>query len=274
MLIAHCKLYKAVSTSASRQKLGVTHQWLKFDMETGNWLERLVSYYLTKSSFTPVYQFFKEGTFSFQFPFMANIQFSIPKEEFNTNDHFLMQLGVQAYPAPMVKMGRNHGHIYPGLPSAIHNQPFFSFGGSCEPGGTLTRLGTRWRAEALDEYLDEAYAITKNVCITEIGSSRRIQKWGSPRFEDDDEAQAAYLQQLIQRVAGYCEKRERKLLEFYIWSDLRRQMEWDSGLDCVVALIDPEINPITRQMIGWKSSRASEYVAKVFSAGFIPIPGS
>jgi beta-glucosidase/6-phospho-beta-glucosidase/beta-galactosidase len=88
MLIAHCKLHEEVTKLHPTKKLGVTHQWLTFDTASGNWLERLFAYFFTKFSFTPVYQFFKDGCYSFEFPFMANIQFRVTQEEFEQNSHF------------------------------------------------------------------------------------------------------------------------------------------------------------------------------------------
>lgn len=107
MLIAHCKLHCQVTRLYPNKKLGVTHQWLKFDMASGNFFEKLFKYYFEKFGFQPVYGFFKDGHYTFEFPFMANIHFEIPQEVFDANEHFLMRLGVQAYPKAMVKMGLN-----------------------------------------------------------------------------------------------------------------------------------------------------------------------
>ncbi|MEN9654272.1 MAG: hypothetical protein RL235_384, partial [Chlamydiota bacterium] len=78
MLIAHCKLTEYARAHAPRQTIGVTHQWLKFDTETGNPLEKTIAKVLTSLSFQPVYDFFKTGSFRWAFPFMANIRFRIP----------------------------------------------------------------------------------------------------------------------------------------------------------------------------------------------------
>lgn len=263
MLIAHCQLHQKVLERFPDRKLGVTHQWLKFDTAKGNWLERTIAYLFTKFGFSPVYQFFKNGRFSFEFPFMANIQFEIPKPEFEANGHFLMRLGVQAYPQAMVKMGLNHGQTYPGLPSAINNLPFFSFGSTCEPGGTIMRFGPRWKAEAMDQILDEAFDLTDQVYITEYGSDARIQKWGQKEFNLDNEAQANYLQQLTDRIRDYCSKTLREIKGIFCWSDLRRQMEWENGFDCQLGLIDPVVNK-HRQIIGWNPTPAANYIKQVF----------
>lgn len=268
MLIAHCKLHQAVARLYPDKKVGVTHQWLKFDTATGNWLERLFSYIFTKFGFTPVYQFFKDGRYSFEFPFMANIQFEIPKEQFDANGHFLMRLGVQAYPKPMVKMGLNHGQTYPGLASAIKNLPLFSFGSTCEPGGTVMRFGPRWRAEGMDEILDDAFALTDQIYITEYGSDARVQKWGQPGFEFDDAAQANYLQQLTERIRNYSAQTFREIKGIFCWSDLRTQLEWENGFDCKLAIVDPVVDE-NRRMTGWNPTPSSQYLKEVYGQGAI-----
>jgi len=268
MLIAHCKLHKAVMERHPENKVGVTHQWLKFDTATGNPLERLIAHIFTKFGFSPVYEFFKEGKFSFQIPFMANVQFEIPKEEFDANQHFLMRLGVQAYPKPMVKMGLNHGKTYPGLPSAIKNFPFFSFGSTCEPGGTVMHFGPRWKADGMEEVLDDAFALTDEVYITEYGSDARVQKWGSPGFEFDDVAQANYLRNLTEKVRDYSARTLRRVKGMFCWSDLRRQMEWENGHACRLATVEPIVN-VNRQMTGFQSTPASSYIAVAFASGTV-----
>ncbi len=221
MLIAHCELHTKIARKKNDQKIGVTHQWLKFDMAKGNWLERTITYIFTNFTLNPVCQFFKDGSYSFQFPFMANIQFQIPKKEFEKNGKFLMRLGVQAYPQPMIKMGLNGGKTYPGLPSAIHNLPLFSFGSTCEENGTVMRFGPRWKAEGMKEILDEAFELTDQVYITEFGSDAMVQKWGETEFKQDDQAQADYLGQLFAQIKKY----PRQIQGLFCWSDLRRQME-------------------------------------------------
>lgn len=263
MLIAHCKLHKEVARLYPDKKLGVTHQWLKFDTATGNWLENLFAYIFTKFGFTPVYQFFKDGRYCFQFPFMANIQFEVPKEQFDANGRFLMRLGVQAYPKPMLKMGLNHGQTYPGFSEAVKNLPFFSFGATCEPGGTVMRFGPRWKADAIDEILDEAFALTDQIYITEYGSDAQVHKWGKPRLELDNAAQADYLRQLTERIRDYSEKTLREIKGIFCWSDLRRQMEWEGGFDCKLAIIEPVVDN-NRRMTHWKATPASRYLSEVY----------
>jgi beta-glucosidase/6-phospho-beta-glucosidase/beta-galactosidase len=262
MLIAHCKLHMQVASKYPDKKLGVTHQWLKFDMATGNVMEKLFRYFFEKFGFYPVYNFLKDGKFSFEFPFMANIQFEIPKEEFEANGKFLMQLGVQAYPKAMVKMGLNQEPKPPcGHGSAQTSTS--TFGSSCEPGGSIMRFGPRWKAEAMDEILDEAFAITDNVSITEYGSDANVWQSGKPGFAFNDQAQASYLQKLTERVQQYCTKHCKKIGALFCWSDLRRQLEWENGHECKLATIDAIVDK-TRRLTGWKETPASKYLASVF----------
>lgn len=268
MLIAHCKLHKAMLRRHPDKKLGVTHQWLKFDMATGNPLEKLVKYFFEKFGFNPVYGFFKEGKFSFEIPFMANIQFEIPKEEFEANGHFLMRLGVQAYPKPMLKMGLNSGRRPPTAPGASQNS-WATFGSSCGPGEAVMWFGPRWKAEGMDEILDEAFTLTDDVCITEYGSDANVHEYGRPGFAYNDEAQARYLKELTERIRDYSLKNKRQIQGLYCWSDLRRQMEWENGFKCRLALIDPEVDPVTRRLIGWRDTPASRYIAGVYGEGVL-----
>ena len=258
-VIAHCKLHQAVAERHPDKKMGVTHQWLKFDTAEGNWLENLVAHIFTKFGFTPVYQFFKEGRFAFQFPFMANIQFEVPREEFEANRHFLMRLGVQAYPQAMLKMGLNHGEIFPGLASSINNLPFFSFGATCKPGEAVMRFGPRWNAQRMDDILDEAFALSDQVFITEYGSDANIWKYGESGFKVDLQAQADYLRLLTERIRG------RPIKGIFNWSDLTRQMEWENGDECQLATIDPVLGS-DRRMVAWTGTFASEYIRDVYGA--------
>ncbi len=262
-LIAHCKLHKKVTAMYPEKKIGVTHQWLKFDTENGNWLEKLAAYRLTKLSFSPVFEFFKTGRYAYEIPFLANIQFDIPKEEFETNSHFLMKLGVQAYPKPMLKLGLNHGRTYPGHKTAIQNLPLFSFGASCEPGGTVMRFGPRWRAEEIENILDEAFELTDQVYITEYGSDAMIHKWGKPDFEHDPASQAYYLKELTEKIEDYSKKRFREIKGIFCWSDLTRQLEWENGHECRLGIIDPIIDA-NRSLTGWNPTPASEYLKNVY----------
>lgn len=262
MLIAHCKLHAKVAELHPDKKLGVTHQWLKFDVSSGNWLEKLFRYYFEKIGFQPVYGFFKEGHYAFEFPFMANIHFEIPKAEFNANGRFLTQLGVQAYPKAMLKMGLNQGPKPPCAPGSFQNS-IVTFGSACEPGGSIMRFGPRWKAEGMNEILDEAFALTNQIFITEYGSDARVHQSGRVGFEFNDAAQADYLKQLTERIQNYCMRHRREIKGLFCWSDLRGQMEWENGQECRLATITPVVDE-NRRMTGWHPTPASLYLAEVY----------
>lgn len=242
MLVAHCMLHKRMESNRYGQKLGVTHQWLKFDTESGHLLEKMVAYLFTNFAFRPVYQFFKEGKFLFQVPLMANIQLKIPLEEFEKNHRFLDRIGVQMYPAPMIKMGPNYGKIYPGLDSAVKNFPFFSFGSTCEENGVVMRFGPRCCPDKVFEYLDEAFLLTDQVYVTEFGSDRMVQKWKDTKFHLDEEQQARYLSQLIDEMRRYSMLQKRTLQGIFCWSDLERQLEWENGHECRLGIVRVGVN--------------------------------
>lgn len=121
------------------------------------------------------------------------------------------------------------------------------------------RFGPRWKAEGIEEILDEAFALTPEIYITEYGSDAKVQKWGEPRFKLNDQAQAEYLQQLTEHIQQYCIKRSRPIKGLFCWSDLRIQLEWENGHECQLGMINPIINE-RRQMIGWNSTPASKYL--------------
>ena len=125
------------------------------------------------------------------------------------------------------------------------------------------RFGPRWKAEAMDKILDEAFALTNQVYITEYGSDSRIQKWGRTGFERDDQAQANYLQQLTEQVRDYSARTFREIKGIFCWSDLRRQMEWENGFECKLAIVEPIVDK-NRLMTGWIQTPASRYLAKVY----------
>lgn len=262
MLIAHCKLHEAVTRLYPQKRLGVTHQWLKFDVASGNWIEQLLRYYLEKMSFRPIYQFFKDGAFSFQVPFMANIHFCVSKEEFAQNKHFLQRLGVQMYPQTFLKMGLNSGQKQPVLPGSFQNS-VVTFGATCEADGTLTSFGPRWRVSAVDEILEEAAALGKKLVISEYGSDGIVHESGKEGFVCSRKKQAQYLQQLTERIQSYCQRKKVKLKGLFVWSDLIGQMEWDRGRQCSLAMVDPVKNE-KREMIGFTPTAASKYIAKAF----------
>lgn len=131
------------------------------------------------------------------------------------------------------------------------------------PGGTVMRLGSRWCAESMDEILDEAFALTDQIYITEYGSDARVFQWGKLGFEFHDEAQADYLKQLTERIQNYSIQHRREIKGMFCWSDLRRQMEWENGFECRMALIDPIVDA-NRRLVGWRDTPASSYLAEAY----------
>ncbi len=125
------------------------------------------------------------------------------------------------------------------------------------------RFGPRWKAEAMDEILDDAFALTDQVFITEYGSDAKVHKWGKPGFELDDAAQVNYLRQLTERIRNYSVRTFREIKGIFCWSDLRRQMEWENGFDCKLAIVKPVLNK-NRRMINWNETPASQYLASVY----------
>ncbi len=263
VLIAHCRLHKEVARLFPSKKLGVTHQWLKFDMASGNVMERLVRYFFEKAGFESVYGFFKEGRFVFAFPFLANVCFEVEKDEFALNGGFLMRLGVQAYPKPMIKMGLSSGERVPCIPGGFQNS-IFIFGASCERDGRLMRLGPRCSSRGVDEFLDEAFALTDEVYVTEYGADAMVCRWGDDVFVLDDAHQADYLKELTQRIERYCVRTGREIKGIFCWRDLRRQLEWENGLECQLGVIDPIVDE-NRQLTHWRGTLASTFLAEAYS---------
>lgn len=263
MLIAHCRLHRQVSRLYPDKKLGVTHQWLKMDMASGNFMERLIRYFFEKAGFESVYGFFKEGRYVFAFPFVANICFEIEKEEFDWNGGFLMRLGMQMYPKPMIKMGLSLGERVPCIPGSFQNWMFI-FGACCEREGRLMRLGPRCSAESVDEFLDEAFALTDEVFVTEYGADAIVCRWGREGFELDDVHQADYLKELTRRLKEYSARTGREIKGIFCWSDLRRQLEWENGLECQLGVMDPIVNE-NRELVYARATLASRFLAEAYT---------
>ena len=131
------------------------------------------------------------------------------------------------------------------------------------------RFGPRWKAEAIDEILDEAYDLTDEVSITEYGSDARVSQWDGEGFELNERAQANNLQQLTERIKNYVLTRGRTLKGIFAWSDLTQQMEWENGQECQLALIHPVRNEL-RQLVDWISTLGSSYLAQGYGGKAAP----
>ena len=125
------------------------------------------------------------------------------------------------------------------------------------------RFGPRWKSEGMDEILDEAFALTNQIFITEFGSDARVHRWGESGFTFDDEAQAHYLRELTERIRDYSAQTYREIQGIFCWSDQRIQMEWENGLECRLALINPEVDK-NRRMTSWHPTPASQYLKEVY----------
>lgn len=125
------------------------------------------------------------------------------------------------------------------------------------------RFGPRWKSSAMDEILDEAFKISDQIFITEYGSDASIQKNGSNQFVFDDVAQQKYLQELTERIENYCKQNKKQIQGIFCWSDLRRQMEWENGFVCRLALVDAFVDE-NRKFISWKKTQASQYLASIY----------
>jgi hypothetical protein len=81
-----------------------------------------------------------------------------------------------------------------------------------------------------------------------------------PGFQLHDTAQADYLRQLTEKIRDYSARIRREIKGIFCWSDLRRQLEWENGHECRLAILDPVVDK-NRKMTGWKESPASQYLA-------------
>jgi hypothetical protein len=171
-----------------------------------------------------LYDFYKTGQFSFTVLCKANVQFSIPKEEFERNGKFLDFLGVQFYGFPRVKAGRNQGKKYPGY--QVINKRGFTFGATClENGKMMSMGGVGVYPEMFKECLEEALEVGVPIAITEIGCDAKIQKWGEDQFAICDATQLSYFESVIPIIQQY----KGEVIAFFAWTLLREHLEWNRG---------------------------------------------
>lgn len=227
MLIAHCKIYQEAKAKWPDLQIGSTHQWLNFEPLEGNPLEKAICYFLSKITHYAVYNFFKTGHFSLEMPTKANVQFSIPSDEFKKNKGFSDFMGVQFYGYPRLKAGFNGGHDYPGykVTNLKWGKLGLSFGSTCNEGGKMMSFGPSFYPESLEKCLDEATALNKPIVISETGCDAKIQKWGDKEFKVDNETQKNY----FQRIFPILKKFQSNLKAFFTWTFVRGHLEWDRG---------------------------------------------
>lgn len=265
MLAAHCLFDRIVRRDYPDQHLGITHQWLQFDMGSGNKLERITTYFLEKITHRAVYDFFKTGHFRLQIPFMTNVQMRIDPQLFKKEGHFLQRVGVQCYPRPLLKLGYNGFQHYPGTKDRVHNLACLTFGATAEKGEALMSLGCRHRAEAFTEVLDEAFALTDQVFITEYGvdsiSWSRKQKY----YRNRNNVQKRCLRDLTEVIQSYCQRKQKPLQGLFCWSDVRGQLEWDEGSAVQMGHFIPVIDT-DRKLTSWDTTPVSKYMKEVFTS--------
>ncbi|OGN55889.1 MAG: hypothetical protein A2796_07530 [Chlamydiae bacterium RIFCSPHIGHO2_01_FULL_44_39] len=234
ILMAHCKTYQAAKAEFGDSiEVGITHQFLGFRPMTGNFLEEMVCKHLSKLAHETVYEFFKTGVFSFQVPGLANVNFSIPKEEFEKNHKFLDVLGVQAYGDARFIFASNGGNPYPGPKVTNINWGRFGFsvGATCEDGKRISSFGPEIDASTFEKVLEQARAITHNLHITEVGCDAKSQIRGQV-MKLDREAQRQYFEDLAPILAKFRDD----IKVFLVWTlygsdglDKEGQLEWQRG---------------------------------------------
>ncbi len=269
MLIAHCKIYKEAQEKIGRRELngniqiGSSHQWLKFEPVGGNPLEEIVCYFLSKITHYAVYNFFKTGQFSLQIPMKANVQLTIPKEEFEKANRFSDFIGVQFYGFPRLKLGFNGGKEYPGY--KIKNFTFWkfglTFGSSCPEGGEMMSFGPGFYPESLDACLTEAEALGKPIVISETGCDAMVQKFGAKEFKHNDEIQKRY----VERIMPILAKHRAHITALFFWTWVRKHLEWDRGSTPTLGLIDV-LRDRDRNIIDHRLSPAARHIQGLFRA--------
>ena len=101
-----------------------------------------------------------------------------------------------------------------------------------------------------DEFLDEAFALTDEVYVTEYGVDAKVCRGENEGFALDEEDQADYLNELTQRIREYSIRMGREIKGIFCWSDLRRQLEWENGLESQLGILDPIVNVDRQVMVG------------------------
>lgn len=268
ILMAHCKTYQAAKAEfGDRIEVGVTHQFLGFRPLTGNLIEEIICNHLTKLTHETVYNFFKTGVFSFQFPGLANVHFSIPKEEFEKNHGFLDVLGVQAYGDARFIFASNGGIPYPGPKVTNLNWGGFglSVGATCEDGKRISSFGPEIDPATLEKVLEQARAITHNLHITEIGCDAKSQKRGQV-MKLDREAQRKYFEDIAPILAKF----QDDIKVFLVWTlygskemDEPGQLEWQRGSQTKLPVMEVTQGP-DRRIADYQFTPAAAYLRDQF----------
>lgn len=233
MLVSHCLIYKEAKEKWSDKMIGSSHQWLKFEPLEGNLLEEAVCYFLSKITHYACYDFFRTGKFSLEVPGVANVQLSIPREEFEKNNGFSDFQGVQFYGLPRLKLGFNGGEEYPGFGITNLTIPALgiglTFGATCKKGGMVQSFGPGFYPESLDKCLQEAIEIVKpfpgkSLVISETGCDANIWKFGERTWSIDYEVQKIYFEKILPIVLHYIQY----ISALFVWT-LAKNLEWERG---------------------------------------------
>lgn len=276
LLVAHCKTYKAAQEAkaagvlAADVKIGITHQWLKFVAHSGNWVERVVCFFLSKLTHYVVYDFFKTGRFALDLPFVSNIRLDVPEEEFEKNQRFLDFIGVQFYGFPQLKIGFNGGKEFPG--TKLGNQSpginnlcvgnfGFTSGATCQEGGFVQSFGPSFFPESLDACLTEAVSLGKPIAITETGCDAKIQHFGSKDWVVDDDAQKLYFQKIPTILAKF----KQQIAAFFVWTAVRGHDEWEHGNRGPVLGLITLVKDVNRRITGVVFSVAAQFIQQAWS---------
>jgi len=222
MVIAHCEICQEAERKFPDKKVGITHQWLKFQpFSSSNFLERLICHFYNKMFHDPLYQFFKTGKFSFPLPFCGDLQYEAPQD-------LKYLLGIQFYGFPTIKAGFNGGRKYPGnVINWTWGNFGFSFGATCREGEKASSFGPPINPEQLREVLDEAKQTGHELIVTENGCDAIAQGWDEESFNLDEEGQRAYFETVFNEILP--DYRE-DLLGYCAWTLFRDHLEWDRGV--------------------------------------------
>lgn len=264
VLAAHSMIYhEAKKLHGDRVQIGITHQWLKMLPLEGNLLERLICYTVSKITHYSIYNFFKTGRFEYEVAGSANIRFEIPETEFVSNHRFLDFIAPQFYGYTRIKAGWNGGHAYPGY--QVKNFTFWKFGftigATCHPGEKMMAFAPKYDPESLRDCLKEA-AVLGPIAITETGCDAMVQEHGAigdRNFSLNEDVQKSYFSAIAPILREYKDK----IIAIFIWTLIRRQLEWDRG-DYPALGVLPLKTDENRNIVGCEMTPSATLIQKIY----------
>jgi hypothetical protein len=214
-----------------------------------------------------VEDFFRTGVFNFQVPGCSNVNFVIPKEEFEKNHRFLDVLGAQAYGDARLVLGWNGGEPYPG--PKVNNLTWgnfgFSAGATAEDGKRVSSFGPEIDPSTFKGVLERARLISDRIHITEIGCDARSQKRGEV-MRLDREVQRKYFEDLAPILAEFQDNIE----VFLVWTlfggagaDEAGQLEWQRGKETNLPVMKVIRGP-DRRIVDYEMTPATELLRESF----------